>query len=147
MDNRTNACRIIQIPRFSDHRGALSVIEGPPLVPFEPKRFYYIYDVQEGARRGSHAHRTEQELIMALSGCFKVLVDDGEAKQEIVLDRPDRVLYVPPLVWHEVHSFVSGSLCAVLASECYNEKDYYRDYAEFLHAVGKRQAEVRRSER
>ncbi|OFW32086.1 MAG: hypothetical protein A3J28_08455 [Acidobacteria bacterium RIFCSPLOWO2_12_FULL_60_22] len=135
MDNRLKECRIIEIPRFADHRGILSVVEGPPQLPFEPKRFYYIYDHASGARRGCHAHRTEKELIMALAGSFQVLVNDGDSTREFQLNRPDQGLYVPPLVWHEVHSFAVGSVCAVLASQRYNSDDYFRAYEEFLEAV------------
>ena len=135
MDSRLNECRIIEIPRFADHRGVLAVVEGPPLLPFEPKRLYYIYDHTQGARRGCHAHRTEQELILALAGSFQVLVDDGDSTREFQLHRPDQGLYVPPLVWHEVHSFAVGSVCAVLASERYNGDDSFRTYEEFLKAV------------
>ena len=140
MSKRLNECRIINIPRFTDNRGSLSVIEGTRVLPFEPKRFYYLYELAEGARRGCHAHRTEMELIMALAGSFKVLVDDSEAQKEFLLDRPDRALYVPPLVWHEVYTFAAGSVCAVLASEHYDSNDYYyyQTYEEFLTAVHKR---------
>ncbi len=134
---RLKECRVLEIPRFTDHRGTLSVLEGTPFLPFDPKRFYYIYDIAEGARRGCHAHRTEEELIIALAGSFKVLADNGFSTSEFQLDRPDRALYVPPLVWHTVHSFAAGSVCAVLASERYNSDDYYQAYEEFLEDVRK----------
>jgi dTDP-4-dehydrorhamnose 3,5-epimerase-like enzyme len=132
-------CGIIQIPRFTDLRGSLSVIGWPQCLPFEPKRFYYIYDLVDGARRGCHAHKTEQELILALAGSFKVAVDDGDSKKEFLLDRPDQGLYIPPLVWHELHDFASGSVCAVLASELYNVDDYWCEYEEFARFVGQSQ--------
>ena len=135
MDHRLKECRIIDIPRFADHRGILAVVEGPPLLPFEPRRLYYIYDHAKDARRGCHAHRTEQELIMALTGSFQVRVDDGNSTREFQLSRPDQGLYVPPLVWHEVLRFAVGSVCVVLASEHYNNDDYFRSYEEFLAAV------------
>lgn len=135
MGERLNQCHIIEIASFTDLRGSLSAIEGTLSVPFHPKRFYYIYGVPEGARRGCHAHRTEKELIMALAGSFYVLVDDGNSRMDLLLDRPDRGLYVPPLIWHEVHSFVSGSVCAVLASTHYDSNDYYRRYEDFVNAI------------
>lgn len=137
MDMWLNECRIITLPQFTDDRGTLSAIEGPPLLPFNPKRFYYIYGVPEGALRGCHAHRTEQELILALAGSFQVLVDDGETTMDFHLDTPSRGLYIPPLIWHELHSFAAGSVCAVLASGLYNAADYYPSYQDFLQAVRK----------
>jgi hypothetical protein len=139
MDDHPKQCHIIEIPRFTDDCGTLSVIEGKSLLPFEPKRFYYLYELIEGARRGCHAHRTEEELIIALAGGFKVTVDDGNTRREFPLERPDQGLYLPPLVWHEVHSFAAGSVCVVLASERYDIDDYYRVYEDFLQTVRKSQ--------
>jgi len=128
-------CRLIEIPRFVDHRGTLSVIDGTLSLPFEPKRFYYLYNLVAGTRRGCHAHRTEQELIMALAGSFRVFVDDGQSTAEFQLERPNDGLYVPPLVWHELHSFAPGAVCAVLASTPYDVNDYYDKYEDFVLAV------------
>ena len=106
---------MIEIPRVVDSRGILSVIDGNGLLPFEPKRFFYIYGVPEGAQRGCHALKHDEELIVPLTGAFTILVDDGESKTEFRLDRPDQGLYLPPLVWHVLHSFTPRSLCGVLA--------------------------------
>jgi hypothetical protein len=111
----------------------LCVIERAHL-PFPPKRFYYLYDIPADARRAGHAHFTEHELMVALGGSFSVLADDGCTRTEFRLDRPDLALHIPPLVWHEVHSFTPGSVCAVLASTDYDAREYCRDYAQFLEA-------------
>ena len=133
MDDLLNECRIIEFPQYSDHRGILSVVERP-LLPFDPKRLYYIYEVTEVTTRGCHAHRTEKELLISLAGSFRVLIDDGEAKKDFLLDAPSRGLYIPPLIWHKLHSFARGSVCAVLASERYNDEDYFHSYEDFLVA-------------
>jgi len=139
MKSNFNECRILAIPRFTDQRGSLSSVEGPPLLPFEPKRFYYLYEIPTYSRRGSHAHKTEHELIMALAGRFKVEVNDGETSREFELRSPDQCLYIPPLVWHELYDFAPGSVCGVLASERYNRDDYYYVFEEFLDVLRQRQ--------
>ncbi len=111
------------------------MIEGKPLLPFDPKRFFYIYGVPEGAQRGCHALKSDEELIVALSGSFKIRVEDGESATEFQLDRPDQGLYVPPLTWHVLHSFTAGAVCAVFASAAYNADGYFRVYEDFLEAV------------
>src|ERR1700731_2822619 len=135
MDERPKQYRIIEIPRFTDLRGTLSVIDGRALLPFDPKRFFYIYGVPEGAQRGCHALRTDEELIIAVVGSFKILVDDGNSAMELQLDRSDRGLYVPPLIWHVLHSFTAGAVCAVLASAPYDSDGYFRVYEDFLEAT------------
>jgi len=134
MGIQSSKCRIVEVPSFKDNRGTLAVVEGPTTLPFQAKRFYYIYGA-EGASRACHAHRTEEELVFALAGTFTVRVDDGETSHEFHLHRPDRALYIPPLLWHEVHSFSSGAVCAVLASQRYDATDYFQDYEEFRKAV------------
>jgi dTDP-4-dehydrorhamnose 3,5-epimerase-like enzyme len=128
-------CQIISVPTFTDTRGSLGVMEGAGPLPFQPKRFYYIYGVPEASARGQHAHKSEEELIFALSGSFKVRVDDGTSVMQFSLDHPDRALYVPAFVWHELYDFSKGAVCAVLASQNYNPDDYYQVYGEFLKAV------------
>jgi WxcM-like protein len=135
MRGRLKLCRIIEIPRFTDRRGTLSVIDGKPPLPFDPKRFFYIYGVPEGAQRGCHALRTDEELIIAVAGSFKVLANDGDSAMELQLDRPDQGLYVPPLIWHVLHSFTPGAVCAVFASAPYDGGGYFRVYKDFLEAV------------
>ena len=134
MSSSFDKCRILAIPHFTDQRGSLSAIEGPPLLPFEPKRFYFLYEIPTDAHRGCHAHKSEKELIVALAGRFKVAVNDGDSTREFDLKSPDQGLYVPPLVWHDLYSFAPGSVCAVIASERHNPEDYYYVYEEFLHA-------------
>jgi dTDP-4-dehydrorhamnose 3,5-epimerase-like enzyme len=138
MSSRLDECRMLAIPRFTDQRGSLSVIDGPPVVPFEPKRFYFLHEIPPDAHRGRHAHKTEEKLIVALAGGFKIDVSDGESTKEFELNSPDHGLYVPPLVWHEVYGFTPGSVCAVVASKRYNPDDYYYSYEEFLHALRER---------
>ena len=127
--------RIIEIPRIGDSRGALSVIEGEPLIPFIPGRFFYIYGVPQNAVRGCHALKHTEELIIALAGSFTITVDDGDSKADVLLDRPDKGIYIPPLVWHELHDFAPGTVCGVIASKPYDKNGYYRSYEDFLNEV------------
>lgn len=124
----------IKVPCFTDHRGTLSVIDWTDRLPFTPKRFYYIYDVPNGARRAGHAHGVEEQVILALTGSFTVLTDDGRSRREYLLDRRDGGLYIPRMIWVEVYGFRAGSICAVLASHRYDQGDYIRDYDQFLQA-------------
>ena len=114
------------------------MLDGEHLLPFEPRRFFYIYGVPEEAQRGRLALKADEELIIAIAGSFKIRIDDGDSAVELLLDRPDRGLYVPPLTWHELHSFSPGAVCAVLASAPYNADGYFRVYEEFIEAVRRR---------
>ena len=129
--------RLIELPKISDPRGNLTAIESGQHIPFEIKRVYYLYDVPGGESRGGHAHKALETLIIAASGSFTVVVDDGVERKEFFLNRSYFGLYVPPLTWRELDNFSSGSVCLVLASDFYSESDYFRDYKEFLKAVGK----------
>jgi hypothetical protein len=128
-------CRIISLPKIADPRGNLTFIEGGRHVPFEIRRVYYLYDVPGGADRGGHAHKAMQQLIIAMSGSFDVILDDGYQKQRYHLNRSYYGLYVCPMIWRELDNFSSGSVCLALASNPYDESDYYRDYQEFLRVV------------
>lgn len=128
-------CRIITLPRVNDPRGNLTAIEGGEHVPFEIKRVYYLYDVPGGASRAGHGHKKLQQLIVAMSGSFDVTLDDGFARQTFHLNRSYVGLYVPAMVWRDIDNFSSGSVCMALASEHYDEADYYRNYDEFLAAA------------
>ncbi|MDT4830753.1 TDP-4-oxo-6-deoxy-alpha-D-glucose-3,4-oxoisomerase [compost metagenome] len=126
-----NNVRIIDLPRVPDARGNLTFIEGDRHVPFDIRRVYYLYDVPGGAHRGGHAHRKLHQLIIAMSGSFDITLDDGNTKFKYHLNRSYYGLYIPNMMWREIDNFSSGSVCMVLASEYYEEADYYRDYSEF----------------
>ncbi|MDS4031683.1 MAG: FdtA/QdtA family cupin domain-containing protein [Candidatus Contendobacter sp.] len=128
-------CRMIDLPRVPNVLGNLTFIEGERHIPFAIQRVYYLYDVPGGAERGGHAHRELQQLIIAMSGSFDVILDDGYHKQRFHLNRSYQSLYVSTLIWRELDNFSSGSVCLVLASNRYNEADYYRNYDDFLRAV------------
>jgi hypothetical protein len=128
-------CKIIQMPIIKEPRGNLTFIEGRKHVPFSIERVYYLYDVPGGANRGGHAHKELEQLIIAMSGSFDVLLDDGKNKVRFHLNRSYSGLYVCPMMWREMDNFSSGSVCMVLASNLYDESDYYRDYDSFLQAV------------
>ena len=125
-------CAIVELPRVNDPRGNLSFVEANEHVPFEIKRVYYLYDVPGGESRGGHAHRDLHQFIIAMSGAFDVILDDGRDSQRITLNRSYYGLYLPPYIWRELVDFSSGSVCTVLASEHFTEDDYMRDYDEFL---------------
>lgn len=127
--------RIIQLPKISDPRGNLSVIEEFKDIPFKIERTYWIYDVPGGEKRGGHAYKENQELIVALSGSFDVLLDDGKEKKMFSLNRSYNGLYVPKGMWREMENFSTNSLALVLSSTKYDAEDYIRDYDEFLKLV------------
>lgn len=130
-------CNIIKLPKISDPRGNLSFIEGNNHIPFEIKRVYYLYDVPGGETRGGHAHKNLQQLIISMSGSFDVVLDDGFKKKTVILNRSYQGLYLPSMMWRDLVNFSSGAVCMVLASDYYDEADYYRHYDEFLTAVKK----------
>ncbi len=128
-------CRIIDFPKVTDYRGNLSFIEENHQIPFQIKRVYYLYDVPSGATRGGHAHRALHQMIIALSGSFDDIIDDGLRKQSFFLNRPHYGLYIPPRVWRELENFSSNSVALSLVSEVYDETDYVRDYQAFKRLV------------
>jgi hypothetical protein len=127
-------CKIIDLPKIQDPRGNLTFIEAGDHIPFDIQRVYYLYDVPGGSERGGHAHKGLHQLIVAMSGSFDVVLDDGKEKKRVHLSRSYYGLYVCPMIWRELDNFSSGSVCMVLASNKYDEADYYRDYAEFMRA-------------
>jgi hypothetical protein len=133
-------CRVVELPRIADPRGNLTMIESNEQVPFAMQRVYYLYDVPGGEMRGGHAHRQLEQLVIAASGSFEVLVDDGVHRERFFLNRSYFGLYIPQLVWRELDDFSSGSVCLVIASRPYEEDDYFRSYDEFLGVARERHA-------
>lgn len=127
-------CKIIDLPKISDSRGNLTFIESGKQIPFDIQRVYYLYDVPGGSERGGHAHKKLQQLLIASSGSFDVVLDDGKQQKRIHLNRPYFGLYICPYIWRELDNFSSGSVCTVLASRSYEEDDYIRRYEDFLVA-------------
>lgn len=128
-----NNCIINPLPRIQDPRGNLTFIESNRHVPFDIRRVYYLYDVPGGSDRGGHAHKALHQLIIAMSGSFDIQLDDGYSKKKINMNRSYNGLYVCPMVWREISNFSSGAVCMVLASDYYDEQDYYRDYDTFIN--------------
>jgi dTDP-4-dehydrorhamnose 3,5-epimerase-like enzyme len=129
-----SACHVVELPKIEDRRGNLTSIEGEHHVPFAIQRVYYLYDVPGGAERGGHAHRELRQLIVAMSGSFDVVLNDGREQRRFHLNRSYQGLYVAAMIWRELDNFSSGSVCMVLASTHYDEADYFRDYDEYLAA-------------
>lgn len=129
--------KLIELPKITDVRGSISFVEGNNHIPFEIKRIYYLYNSPQEAERGNHGHKKLEQLIIPIAGSFTFVLDDGYARQDFFLDKPWMGLYIPPMMWREVNNFSVGSVCLVLASDVYEEEDYYRDYQEFLNAVRK----------
>jgi dTDP-4-dehydrorhamnose 3,5-epimerase-like enzyme len=130
-------CRVLELPKVADERGNLTFVEGCRHVPFEIRRVYYLYDVPGGASRAGHAHRELEQLVIAMSGSFSVVLDDGSRRREVRLNRSYQGLYIPRMIWREIEDFSSGAVCTVLASTLFDEADYYRDYAAFRAAKGR----------
>ena len=129
--NNNNIVKLIQLPKFLDARGNLSFIEQENHIPFKIERTYWIYDVPGGEKRGGHAYKENEELIVALSGSFDVIIDDGKEMKTFSLNRSYYGLYVPKGTWREMQNFSTNSLALILSSTKYDENDYIRDYDEF----------------
>ena len=125
-------CKLVDLPRITDPRGNLTFVEADRHIPFQIRRVYYLYDVPGGAERGAHGHKGLQQLVIAMSGSFDIHLDDGFGKKTIHMNRSYYGLYISPMIWREIDNFSSGAVCMVLASEYYDEKDYYRDYDQFI---------------
>ena len=123
--------QIITLPKIEERRGNLSVIENDT-VPFDIKRVYYLYDVPSGAERGGHAHKNLQQFLVAVSGSFDVVLNDGKEERIITLNKPYEGLLINPGIWRALQNFSSGSVCVVVASQVYSESDYIRDFEEFM---------------
>lgn len=128
-------CRIFDLPKIQDSRGNLTFVEGGRHVPFDIKRIYYLYDVPGGASRAAHGHRALHQVMIAMSGSFNITVDDGKQTREFHLNRSYQGLYIPPMIWRDLDNFSSGSVCMVLASDYYDETDYFRNREDFIRAA------------
>lgn len=134
-----HVCKIITLERHHHENGNLTVVEDHNEVPFKIKRVYYLYDIPGGEERGGHAHKALYQLIVAISGSFTVNITDGKESKSITLNRPYEALLIVPGIWRTLDNFSSGSVCAVIASEHYDESDYIRNYNEFLLLTSKEQ--------
>ena len=127
--------RDIKLPQIHDPRGDLTFVEGDNHIPFQIARVYYLYNVPVDSERGGHAHRELEQVIFALSGSFRIKIDDGTTKSEYWLRDPRKGLYVSRMVWREMDAFSQGAVCMVLASHRYDEADYFRDSDVFLETL------------
>lgn len=130
-------CTIYKFPQNHDQRGALTFVESNYHVPFEIRRIYYLSNVPSGLARGDHAHKALHQMIIAISGSFDIELDDGRFKKTIHLSQNNEGLYICPMIWRVIKNFSSGSICLVLASEHFDELDYYRDYDTFVSEANK----------
>ena len=125
-------CLVIELPKIENRSGNLTSIQNSIEIPFDVKRIFYIYDIPGGKDRGAHSHKECHQFLIAGSGSFDVLLDDGESKKIVTLNQPYKGLHIPPGIWASEVNFSSGSVCLVLACHKYDEKDYIRNYKEFL---------------
>lgn len=125
-------CSVIELPKITDRSGNITPVEGIRNLPFDIKRIFYSYDIPGGEARGAHAHKTCHQFLVAASGSFEVVLDDGTNKRTILLNRPFYGLHIPPGIWAAEQGFSSGSICLVLASHGYDEQDYLRNYSDFI---------------
>lgn len=135
MRYKVEDCKIVDLPIVHNQSGNITVIENQVTLPFNIKRIYYLYDVPMDAERGGHAHYELQQYVVAASGSFIFVLDDGFNKKEIFLNHPNKALHIKPGIWREMKGFSSGSICLVLASMEYNEGDYIREYGDYLNYV------------
>ncbi len=132
--NTIQEAKLLDIPKVHDERGSLAVVE-KEVIPFSIERVYYLYDVPSDSFRGGHAHKEQESVIIALSGSFEVIIDDGAEKKRIMLNKPNQGLYIPTNIWREIDNFSSGAVCLVLASTTYDENEYIRDYNAFINQL------------
>ena len=135
MKNSVYECSVVHLPKIHNEAGNITALENKKNIPFDVKRVYYLYDVPGGAERGGHGHQKLQQFIIALSGSFDVLINDGTNKKVVHLDRPYIGLHVVAGIWRELINFSSGAICLVLASEKYTEEDYLRDFESYLKFI------------
>jgi dTDP-4-dehydrorhamnose 3,5-epimerase-like enzyme len=125
---------IINIPKIENPEGNIAVIENE-VIPFDVKRVYYLYDIPSSAVRGGHAHKSLQQILIAISGSFDVVLKDGKSVKTVLLNKPDKGLLINNNTWRELQNFSSGAVCLVIASDVFDEADYIRDYDEFLELI------------
>ena len=130
-------CHVLSLSKIHNPAGNITIVEGEDNIPFQIRRIYYLYDIPGGESRGGHAHKELHQLIVAASGSFEVLLDDGINKKIVRLNRPNYGLLVVPGIWRELFEFSSGAICMVLASHKYDENDYFREYSEFTKYITK----------
>lgn len=128
-------CSIIELPKISDRRGNITPVYSNENIPFDIKRVFYLYDIPGGEARGAHAHKQCHQFLIAASGAFEVVLDDGVNKRTVTLNRPYYGLHIPPGIWAAEQGFSSGAICLVLTSDLYDAEDYIRDYNEFLEYI------------
>lgn len=132
INSSINDCHIIDLPKINSDDGSITAINGNSEIPFPINRVYYLYDIPSGEERGGHAHKQLQQLIVAASGSFDIVLKDSHSEKIVSLNRPDKGLLLMPGIWRELNNFSSGSICLVLASAEYDETDYFRDYTDFI---------------
>lgn len=126
-------CNILYLPKIGDRKGNITAINNSEQVPFDVRRIFYLYDIPGGESRGAHAHKECHQFLIAVSGAYEVLLDDGKTQRQVLLNRPDIGLHIQPGIWASEINFSSGSICLVLASHEYSEVDYIRDYKKFIY--------------
>ncbi len=128
-------CNLLYLNQIGDRNGHITAIENNKEIPFDIKRIFYLYDIPGGESRGAHAHKECHQFLVAASGSFEVLLDDGKTKRQVMLNKPDLGLHIPPGIWASEINFSSGSICLVLASHEYDEIDYIRKYEDFINLI------------
>lgn len=134
-DNDNTTCRLINLPKITDPRGALTFVESNNHIPFAISRVYYIYELTEDAHRAGHAHKQLHQLLIPVTGSFDVIIDDGIQRTTHHMNQANIGIYIPPMLWREIIRPSNGAVCLALASDPYEESDYYRDYQEFLRVT------------
>jgi hypothetical protein len=133
--NSVYECNLLHLKQIGDRNGHITTVNNNVEIPFVVKRIFYLYDIPGGESRGAHAHKECHQFLVAASGSFEVLLDDGITKRQVLINRPDLGLHIPPGIWASEINFASGSICLVLASQEYNENDYLREYEDYLNFI------------
>ena len=131
-NNTVFDCSLVELPKFKNRSGNITAIENNIHIPFDINRIFYLYDIPGGENRGAHAHKECHQFLIAASGSFEVILDDGNVKKTVMLNQPFKGLHIPPGIWASEINFSSGAICLVLASHVYDEKDYIREYDMFV---------------